>query len=105
LTAGVGINPGLLELAVTLSVWISLLAPELIPLKFTVCCPAPSFTVTLLIESRVGVWFTPLTVTVKLWVTTLLLTPPSLTVTVIVADPYTDPTGVKLKLPVGFGLV
>ena len=33
---GVGINPGLLEEAVTVRVWLSLGAPEPIPLRFIV---------------------------------------------------------------------
>src|SRR5258706_16105378 len=39
-TVGFGIRPVLLEPAVTVSVWFSLAAPELMPERFTVCCPA-----------------------------------------------------------------
>ena len=62
-------------------------APLLMPLKFTVCTPAFSFTLTLPIAFNVGGWFTAFTVTVKLCVTMLLLAPPLFTVTVIVAVP------------------
>ena len=75
------------------------------PLKLTVCNPAFSFTVTFATEFSVGAWFTLFTVTVKVFVTMLLLAPPSLTVTVTVAVPVVFATGVKLKLPVAFGLV
>ncbi len=48
-------------------------APEAMPVRFTVCTPAPSLTRRLLIGSRVGGSFTAVTVKTKL----LLLTPPS----------------------------
>ena len=75
------------------------------PDKFTVCNPAFSLTVRLLIAFSVGGWFAALTVTVKVWVTMLLLAPPSLTVTVMVAAPLPLATGVKVKEPVLFALV
>ncbi len=75
------------------------------PLKFTVCCPAPSLMVRLLNAFNVGGWFTALTVTVNVRVIILLLAPPSLTVTVIVADPKPSATGVNRNVPVAFGLV
>ena len=43
--------------------------------------------VTLARALSVGAWLTGLTVTVKLWETMLLLAPPLLTVTVMVAEP------------------
>ena len=43
--------------------------------------------------------------TVKVWVTMLLLVPPSLTVTVMAAAPLPLATGVKVKEPVLFALV
>ena len=77
----------LLEEAVTVSVWDSLAAPELMPERLTVCRPAFSLRVTLASVFSVGAWLTGLTVTVKVRETTLLLAPPSLTVTVMVAEP------------------
>ena len=52
-------------------------------------------------------WLVPLgrTVTVNAWVTMLLLAPPSLTVTVMVAVPVALATGVKVNVPLVFGLV
>jgi hypothetical protein len=44
-------------------------------------------------------------VTVKVRVTMLLLAPPSLTVTVMVPDPAALATGVKVNVPLVFGLV
>ena len=82
-----GIRPGLLEEAVTVRVWDSLVAPELMPERLTVCRPAFSLMVTLASALSVGGWLTGLTVTVKVWETMLLLVPPSLTVTVMVAEP------------------
>ena len=95
----------MLDEAVTVKVWFSFAAPEVMPLKFTVCAPAFSFALTLPIAFKVGVWFTELTFTVNVFVTMLLLAPPSLTVTVIVAVPVPFATGVKVKLPVEFALV
>ena len=56
-------------------------------------------------EFRVGASFTVLTVTVKVLVAVLLFALPSLTVTVIVAEPVTLAAGVKTSEPVVFGLV
>ena len=63
----------LLDAAVTVSVWFSLVAPEVMPDKFTVCRPAFSLMVRLPIAFNVGGWFTALTVTVKVRVMILLL--------------------------------
>src|SRR5207245_3108721 len=76
---------GLLEAAVRVRVWTSLLAPEVMPDRVTVCRAAYSFEVQLLNEFRVGVSFTALTVTEKVRATVLLRAPLSLTVTVRVA--------------------
>ena len=48
---------------------------------------------------------TGLTVTVKDWETVLLLTPPSFTVTLMVAEPLPLLAGVNVRVPVVFGLV
>ena len=77
----------LLEEAVTVSVWDSLAAPEPMPERLTVCRPAFSLMVRLASALSVGAWLTGLTVTVKVREMMLLLAPPSLTVTVIVAEP------------------
>src|SRR5690242_20305367 len=102
---GFGIRPGLLEVAVTVSVWISLVAPEVMPVRLTACCPASSLMVTLAIASRVGCWLTPLTVTVKERLMVLFWVWPSLTVTVMVQLPKKLGAGVKFREPVVFGLV
>ena len=52
-----------------------------------------------------GGWLTGLTVTVKVRETMLLLVPPSLTVTVMVAEPKASLAGVKVIEPVVLGLV
>src|ERR1035441_9274689 len=59
----------------------------------------------LVMLEMVGGVSTWLTVTVKAWETILLLVPPSLTVTVIVAAPYELVTGVNRSEPVVLGLV
>ncbi len=105
MTVGFGMRPVLLEEAVTVSVCDSLVAPELMPARLTVCRPAFSLMVRLASELSVGAWLTGLTVTVKVRETTLLLAPPSLTVTVIVAEPNIRATGVKEMEPVALGLV
>ena len=74
-------------MAVTVSVWTSLVAPEVMPERLTVCRPAFSLMVRLASALSVGGWLTGLTVTVKVRETMLLLAPPSLTVTVMVAEP------------------
>ena len=104
MTAGVGIRLGLLEEVVTVRVWTSLAAPEEMPDRLTVWSPAFSLTVTLASAFSVGAWLTGLTITVKERETTLLLVPPSLTVTVIVAEPKVEATGVKVIEPVVPGL-
>ena len=105
MTAGAGINPVLLEEAVTVRVWDSLVAPEEMPVRLTVWRLAFSLIVRLDNAVSVGVWFTGLTVTVKLREMILLLVPPSLTVTVIVAEPNARAAGVNLIEPVMPGLV
>ena len=105
MTAGVGIRARLLEEAVTVSVWFSLVAPELMPDRLTVWRPTFSLTVTLASALSVGAWLTGLTVIVKARETMLLLAPPSLTVTVIVAEPKAKAAGVKVIEPVVLGLV
>ena len=95
---------GLLEAAVMVSVWFSLGAPELIPVRFTVCAELFSLIVRLAMGSRVGGTLTGLTVTVNERTTVLLLAPPSLTVTEIVAEPKALAAGARLKLPVLLGL-
>ena len=80
-------TPVLLEEAVTVSVWDSLVAPALMPERLTVCRLAFSLTMTSASVSSVGTWLTGLTVTVKVCDVMLLLAPPSLTVTVMVAEP------------------
>src|ERR1043166_1377412 len=96
-------SPVLLEVAVTVRVWLSFVAPVVMPERFTVCWLA--FWLMLRFDSAfsVGAWFTELTVTVNVRVTMLLLAPPSFTVTVTVAN--ANGTGVKAMLPVVFGLV
>ena len=92
-------------MAVTVSVSASLAAPEEMPERLTVWAEAFSLRVTFAKALSVGAWFTGLTVTVKVRETTLLLVPPSLTVTVTVAAPKALATGVKLIEPVALGLV
>ena len=77
----------LLEVAVTVNVWDSLAAPELILERFTVCKAAFSLILMLASPFSVGGWFTGLTVTVKERETVLLLVLPSFTVTVMVDEP------------------
>src|SRR5690606_13884463 len=102
---GFGIKLGLLDVAVTVKLWVSLVAPVVMPARFTVCSPAPSLIVRLASVFNVGALFTGLTVTVKVRVTILLLVLPSFTVTVTVAEPNPKASGVKARLPVAFGLV
>ena len=105
MTVGLGMRPGLLEVAVTVRVWFSLAAPEAMPDKVTDCSPASSLIVRLLSGASVGGSLRALTVTVKVRLTTLLIVPPSFTVTVTIAVPLALATGVKVKLPVALGLV
>ena len=65
MTVGFGIKPGLLELAVTLSGWLSFAVPEPIPLRLTVWSPASSLIARLPIGFKVGGSFTGLTVRTK----------------------------------------
>ena len=59
----------------------------------------------LVMTEIVGDWLTLLTVTVNARETMLLLAPPSLTVTVMVAEPDAEATRVNLREPVALGLV
>src|SRR5438132_386267 len=88
-------SAGLLEMAMTLSVWLSLAAPELMPESETVCAPASSLMERLLIGLRVGGSFTGSTVSTK---EVLALLTPSVTVTVMVALPFSLLAGVICKL-------
>src|SRR4051794_40034523 len=101
---------GSLEKAATDSGWLASLAgPELMPVKPTVCVGASSLSVTELGGSKFGASLIALIVTVKLRVTLLLSPWPSLTVTLIVTGPLTavfsSGCGVKVNVPVLFGLV
>ena len=96
---------GLLDEAVTVRVCGSLVAPELMPVRLTVCRLAFSFMVTLESGFKVGCWFTGLTVTVNVRDMMLLLAPPSSMVTVIVEEPNPLVLGAKPIEPVVFGLV
>src|SRR5438874_2221931 len=96
---------GLLEVAVTLRIWLSLPAPLEIPVRFNVCAGLLAFKVMLSIASRVGASFTEFTVTWNVLVTILFEVPPSFTVTVIVAVPFPFTAGLRLRLPLAFGLV
>ena len=62
-----GIISGLLELAVTVSFWFSLVAPDEMPVKATVWAGAFSLMATLPKAFNVGDWLTGLTVTLKFW--------------------------------------
>src|SRR2546422_8494106 len=93
--AGLEISAGLLEMAIRLSVWLSLAAPELIPFKGTVCSPASSLMMRLLIGFSVGRSFTGSTVKTK---DVLALLIPSLIVTVMVALPFSLVAGVSCRL-------
>ena len=105
MTVGVGMSAGLLEVAVTVSVWASLLAPEEMLERLTVWGPAFSLRLTLAKVSSVGASLTGFTVTVKERETILLLAAPSLTVTVTVAEPEAEAAGVNVRDPVALGLV
>src|SRR2546429_7387110 len=94
---GFGISPGLLEVAVTVSVWTSLVAPELMPERFTVCGPASSLIERLARALSVGGSLTAFTVTVNVRVTVLLRGCPSSTVTVIVAVAFPLARGGKMN--------
>ena len=102
---GLGIMEGSLELAVTLKVWASLAAPELIPLRATLLVPESSVIVKSPRGFRVGLSFTGVTVMLKVRVVMLFELPPSLRVKVIVAVPNAVATGVKASVPLVAGLV
>jgi len=70
------------------SVWASLAGPGLIPERLSVCKPAFSLRVTSASGFSVGGWLTGLMVTANVRETMLLLAPPSLTLTVMTAEPY-----------------
>src|ERR1044071_2968890 len=93
---GLGTRLGLLELAVTFKVWFSLAAPELIPVRVTVCRPAAAFAVKLARGSRVGVSLTELTVKTKL----SLAVSPSLLLTVMVMMVVPDWSGSGVRVAV-----
>src|SRR5438093_473861 len=57
------------------------------------------------IAFSVGGWFAAVTFTVNVRENVSVPPPLSVTVTVMIADPFTSPTGVKLSDPVVFGLV
>ena len=96
---------GVLEVAVIVRVSISFAAPEEMPDKLMVCGPESSLNWMLPRADSVGTSFTELTVTVKVRDTVLLWLWPSFTVTVINALPLALATGVKVSVPVAFGLV
>ena len=89
----------------TVRICVSFAAPVPMPARLTLWSPASSARVKLFNAPSVGTSFTAFTVTVKVRLTVLLSAWPSLTVTVIVATPLALAAGVKLKLPVAFGLV
>src|SRR4051794_26720713 len=86
-TVGFGMMLVSLDEAVIVSACDSLVAPELIPVIFTICWPDSSVRTRLPIGSSAGGSFTAPTMIVNVRVTRLLDAPPSLTVTVIRADP------------------
>src|SRR6266436_4602828 len=102
---GFGIRAGLLEVALTVRIWFSLAAPELMPLKDTVCTPASSLMLRSPIGFNVGGSLMALTVTVNVRLMVGLIVWPSLTVTVITTVPLALATGAKVNDPVGFGLL
>jgi hypothetical protein len=100
----------LLALAVTRSLRVVLVVPELMPVKVILCNPAPTLRTRLLTGSNVGnefveLVFTALSVMLKVRVTMLLLAPPSLTVTVMTAVPTAFVTGANVNVPVVYALV
>src|SRR5438445_4899979 len=66
--------------------------------------PAAVFSLITCVATGETVGF-PLTATVKVWLTVLLFVWPSLTVTVMFADPLALATGVNVSSPVALGLV
>ena len=65
-------SAGLLELARTVKVWFSLRAPEVMPLRLTVCTPASSLIVRSKRTPSINTSLTELTVTMKVQLTVLL---------------------------------
>ena len=104
-TVGVGINVRSLELAVTVRTWFSFSAPEVMPVKVTVCRPASSLMLRLEIGFKVGGSLTGTTVIVNVRLTVELTVCESFTVTVIVVVPFAFANGAKVSDPVGLGLV
>src|SRR5438045_614706 len=96
---------GSLELAVTVRESASLAAPDVMPLKLTVCWAASSLRLRLAMGFKVGASFTGLIVTVKTRTVTLLLGCPSFTRAVIVTVPNALATGLKVRVAVGLPLV
>ena len=82
-----------------------MVAPEEIPERLTVWVAASSLIVRLAILFNVGGLLKRFTVTVKVRVTVLFKDCPSLTVTVIVAEPVELAAGVNVKVPAALGLV
>ena len=87
MTVGAGRRAGLLDEAVTVRVWISLEAPEVMPERLTVWGPAFSLRVRPAIGLSVGRALTGLTVTVKERIMVLLEAAPLSTMTVIETEP------------------
>src|SRR5947208_15345141 len=100
---------GLLEVAVTDSVWPVSPGPALMPYRLTVRDPESSLTVIELSGLSVGGSLTPLIVTVKLRVRLLLILPPSLMVTEMVTGPLRSVLALgrdgKSSVPVALGLL
>src|SRR2546428_826994 len=92
---GLGIKPGLLEVACTVSGWFSFAPPAVMFVIFTVCDPESSLIVRLLMVLKVGGSFTGLTVKTKL---VLLVLVPSLTLKVIWAIPDWLAAGVMVTV-------
>src|SRR5437870_356749 len=98
-------RPGLLEVAVTVSVWFSLVAPEVMQDRFTLCA-APFTLIDRLFKAfSVGVWLTAFTVTVNVREIVRLEVRRVGKVTGMGGEPDPKAAGVKLKLPLVFGLV
>ena len=94
-TVGLGISAVLLDVAVTVSTWVSP-PPAAIPVRFTVCALASSrIAAGFAIVSRVGASFTAVTVRTKV---SLVVAVPSLTVTVIVDAPNWLAAGVAVSV-------
>src|SRR5262249_3094865 len=98
-TVGFGTTLVFPEDAVTDKVCCSFAAPELIPDRPAVCKPAFSLIVTVTIGLTILSLHDAFTISVNDRVMILLLVPPSLTVTVIVAVPDALATGVNASEP------